>query len=139
MQPFKLEFVVRDNEIDAQGVVNNSNYYIYFAHARHTFLKELGISFAEMSEQKQFLFLTSSTIEFKKPLVAEDTFYVTCKLVPEGNIRFAFEQEIRKLPDDVLVAKSVNIGACIDGNNRNRPYIPDILKKYFPVTKDTAC
>ena len=88
--------------------------------------------------KKQFLFLTSSMIEFKKPLKAEDIFYVTCKLVPEGNIRFGFEQEVRRVSDDVLMAKSLNIGACLDGNNRNRPYIPDILKEYFPAEKDAV-
>ena len=137
MQSYKIEFEVRDNEIDLQGVVNNANYYIYFAHARHKFIKEIGISFSEMSEKNQYLFLTSSTIEFKKPLKAEEKFYVTCQLVPEGNIRFAFKQEIRKLPDDALIAKSYNVGACVDGNNRNRPYIPEIIKNLFSITEIT--
>lgn len=136
METYRLEFEVRDNEIDMQGVVNNANYAIYFAHARHKYLKEMGISFSEMSEKKQYLFLVSTTIEFKRPLKAEDKFYVTCKLAPEGKIRFAFEQEIRLLSDDVLVAKSYNIGACVDGNNRNRPYIPEIFKELFPVVEE---
>lgn len=133
MNIYKIEFEVRDNEIDMQGVVNNANYYIYLAHTRHKFLKEIGISFSKMSDEKQYLFLASSTIEFKKPLKAEDKFYVTCKLIPEGTVRFAFEQEIRKLHDDVLVAKSHNVGVCIDGNNGNRPYLPEIIQKNFPV------
>ena len=133
MNTYKLEFEVRDNELDMQGIVNNANYYIYLAHARHKFLKEIGISFAQMSEDKQYLLLASSNIEFKKSLRAEEKFYVTCKLVPEGNLRFAFEQEIRKIVDDTLIVKSFNVGACIDGNNRNRPYIPEIIKKLFPT------
>jgi acyl-CoA thioester hydrolase len=133
MEIYKLDFEVRDSEVDMQGVVNNANYFIYFAHARHKYLKEIGVSFSKMSDEKQYLLLASSTIEFKRPLRAEDKFYVTCKLVPEGSIRFAFEQEIRKLDDDTLMAKSFNVGACIDGNNRNRPYIPEIIKQRFPV------
>jgi acyl-CoA thioester hydrolase len=133
---FNMEFEVRDNEVDMQGVVNNANYYIYLAHARHKFLKEIGISFSKMSEEKQYLLLTASNIEFKRPLRAEDKFYVTCKLVPEGEVRFAFEQDIKKSSDDTLIVKSYNIGACIDGNNRNRPYIPEIIKKYFPATNE---
>lgn len=38
MMIYKLEFEVRDNEVDVQGVVSNVNYPIYFAHARHKFL-----------------------------------------------------------------------------------------------------
>lgn len=133
MELYKLNFEVRDNELDIQGIVNNANYSIYFAHARHKFIKEIGISFAKMAEEKQLLVLVSTHVEFKRPLKAEDTFYVTCKLVPEGTLRFAFEQEIRKIEDDTLMAKSFNIAACLDGNNRNRPYLPEIIKKYFPM------
>ncbi len=134
MDIYKLEFEVRDNEVDMQGVVNNANYFNYFAHARHKFLKEMGISFSEMSDNKQYLFLTSTSIEFKKALKAEDKFYVTCELVPEGNIRIAFKQELRHLSDDTLMAKSHNVGVCIDGNNRNRPYVPEILKNLIAKT-----
>ncbi|MBV8801521.1 MAG: hypothetical protein JO131_00895, partial [Gammaproteobacteria bacterium] len=58
----------------------------------------------------------------------EDLFYVTCQIVPEGKIRFAFEQEIRKIDNDLLIAKARNIGVCLNGNNNNRPYIPEIIK-----------
>ena len=128
---YKLEFEVRDNELDAQNIVNNANYMIYMAHARHKFLQQIGINFAEMTEKKQHLLLLKTTLEYKKSLRANDIFYVTCKLIPEGNIRFAFEQEIRLKNTDELIAKALNIGVCIDCNNRNRPYIPEPIKKLF--------
>ena len=131
MSVYQLEFEVRDNEIDIQGVVNNSNYLIYLAHARHQYVKQLGVSFSKWSEDKQYLFLVKTEIEFKKPLRSEDKFYVTCKLVPEGKVRFAFIQEIIKLPDNLLIAKAHNTCVCIDGNNRNRPYLPEIIKNNF--------
>lgn len=131
MEPYKLAFEVRDNELDMQGIVNNANYYIYLAHARHQFLKSIGISFSEMATANQNLVLISSTIEFKQPLKAEEKFYVTCKMRLDGKVRIAFEQEIRKIENDVLVVKSDNIGVCLDGNNRNRPYLPDIIKTHL--------
>jgi acyl-CoA thioester hydrolase len=134
METYRLDFEVRDNELDIQGIVNNANYFIYFAHARHKFIKEIGISFAKMAQEKQLLVLVSSNVEFKRPLKAEDKFYVTCKLVPEGTLRFAFQQEIRKVDDDILIATSLNIAACLDGNNRNRPYLPEIIKTHFNTT-----
>jgi len=125
---FKLEFEVRDNELDAQNIVNNANYLIYMAHTRHKFLQELGVNFAEMTDNKQYLLLLKTTIEYKKSLRANDVFYVTCQMRAEGTVRFAFEQEIRLKDSDTLIATGLNIGACIDGNNRNRPYIPEQLK-----------
>ena len=127
----RIELEVRDNEIDIQGVVNNANYFIYMAHSRHKFLEdELKINFIEMAKAKMNLFLINSHIEFKKPLLPNDKFYVTCKLVPEGKIRFAFEQEIRLVSSDVLIAKGINIGVCMD-ENKKRPCVPEAIGRYL--------
>ena len=124
---YQVNFEVRDNEIDIQGVVNNANYLIYMAHARHKFLQHMGIDFSQMARDKLNLMLISSFVEFKKPLLPNDHFYVTCKLVPEGKLRFVFEQEIRKQGTDELCAKGINTGVCIDAT-RNRPVVPDNIK-----------
>lgn len=130
MNSFKLDFEVRDSEIDIQGVVNNANYFIYLEHARHKFAQQLGLSFTKMAEENQFLYLIEAKITYKKSLRPADMFYVTSRLVPEGKIRFAFEQEIRLSDDDSLIAKAHNICVCIDGRI-GKPYLPDILKKYM--------
>lgn len=130
---YKVEFEVRDNELDVQGVVCNVNYPIYMTHARHKYLKDvLEIDFISMAKEKQNLVLTSSNIEFKKSLKAYDKFYVTCKIIPEGRIRFAFEQEIRLISDNSLIAKGFNVGVCLDGN-KNRPYVPEFILKHFKI------
>ena len=131
-----VEFEVRDNEIDIQGVVNNANYFVYMEHTRHQFLKDiLNIDFIAMAKENLNLFLISSNIEFKKPLLPNDKFYVTCKLYREGRIRFAFEQEIRLSSSDLLIAKGLNIGVCMDGN-KNKPFIPDALTGYLATYPD---
>lgn len=128
---YRVQFEVRDNEIDIQGVVNNANYFIYMAHTRHKFLQDiLNIDFIEMAKNNQNLFLIDANIEFKKPLLPNTKFYVTCKIVPEGRIKFAFEQEIRLSTDNTLIAKAINIGVCMDGN-KNRPYVPEFITKYL--------
>lgn len=125
---FKVDFEVRDNEIDAQGIVNNANYFVYMAHCRHKYLHQVGINFAEMAKANQNLLLIATTMEFKKPLRANEAFYVTCQLVPsDSKLRFAFEQEVRNAKDELCV-KAINTGVCVDGNNRNRPYLPEQVK-----------
>ncbi len=128
---FTVNFQVRDNEIDIQGVVNHANYSIYFAHARHQFLHSIGIDFAEMAKEKLNLFLIESTIYFKKPLKPNQLFYVTCEMAPLGRIKFCFKQEIRLVDQDQLCASAENIGVCIDENRQNKPIIPEALKNYF--------
>ncbi|PCI37705.1 MAG: 4-hydroxybenzoyl-CoA thioesterase [Thiotrichales bacterium] len=124
MQAFKVEFEVRDSELDMQGIVNNSNYLKYFEHTRHKFLQHHGISFAEVTKQKQYLILTSTTLNFKKPLRSLDKFYVTCQLQAQGRIRVTFLQNIYLLADDTLTTTSQSTATCIDGNT-NKPYIPE--------------
>ncbi len=125
----RTKFEVRDNEIDIQGVVNNANYFIYMQHSRHKYLTEvLNIDYIEMAKQNIHLFLVGANVEFKKSLLPDDKFYVTCKLSPKGKIRFLFEQEIRLVANDVLIARGENIGVCMDGNT-NKPFIPEIIQK----------
>ena len=121
---YKLTFEVRDNELDAQGVVNNSNYMNYFAHTRHKYLDSIGVNFYEMATQNQMLYLIKSEIEYKKPLLANQIFDVTCKMYQDG-IKLVFEQNI-VIENEILV-KSKNYGVCMD-KNRNRPYIPELIK-----------
>ena len=123
-------FEVRDNEVDAQGVVNNANYFIYMAHARHKYLDKIGINFHEMAINNQQLFLTSSNIEFKKPLKANAKFYISCKMIKSGAIRICFEQELRLIENNELLAIGTNIGVCMDGNKK-RPYIPELIQNNF--------
>jgi len=48
---FETRMEVRDYECDIEGIVNNANYLHYTEHTRHLFLKECGLSFAEMHEK----------------------------------------------------------------------------------------
>ena len=131
---YQIVMEVRDNEIDMQGVVNNANYFIYFAHARHKFIQEqLNISFTEMTEKKQMLFLLASQIDFKQSLRPGEIFTVTCELLPVEKRRILFKQEILKA-QNVVAASAINTTVCLDGNNRNRPYIPQVITDYLAQT-----
>lgn len=132
MNDFKVEFEVRDNEVDIQGVVNNANYFIYLAHARHKFAQKYGVDFTEYAKNKQNLFLLSTETVFKNPLRSNDKFYVTCKLINiDSKIKFAFTQEIHLVKNDTIIAKSINTIACINENisdRRKKFYIPEEIK-----------
>ncbi len=45
---YETRMEVRDYECDIEGIVNNANYLHYMEHTRHLFLKECGLSFADM-------------------------------------------------------------------------------------------
>lgn len=131
----KLEFEVRDNETDLQGIVNNANYFVYMAHARHKYLKELGIDFNALHEAGFDLVLVHSDMNFKASLKSGDEFIVSSEIKPNGRIRLDIIQEIIRQSDNKVVANAVNTAVCID-NKSGRPCMPDLISNIVSKFND---
>ena len=108
----ELRMKVRDYECDLQGIVNNANYQHYLEHARHEFLLEKGISFAEMHAHGIDAVVARITMEFKVPLRSRDEFI--CRLtVKKENVRYVFLQEIYRASDEKLCLKAKVESVCV--------------------------
>lgn len=119
---FSLEMSVRDYECDMQGIVNNSVYQNYLEHVRHEYLKHVGLDFSEYARQGVNLVVVRAELDYKYPLTSGDTFVVALTLRRESALKFAFHQDIFRLPDHKLVLKAKIIGTAL--NQRGRPEIP---------------
>lgn len=122
------ESEVRDNEIDEQGIVNNANYFIYMQHARHKYIKSLGIDFAQMHEKGYDLLLIHTDMTFKDSLRSGDEFIVKSVLKSNGRIRLEVVQEVIRKIDGKVVTTAVNTIVCVTVANR-RPVMPEELQK----------
>jgi len=91
---YKLSFKVRDYELDMEGIVNNATYLNYLEHARHQFLKSIGIDFAEFVEKGINLIVIRTEIDYKSSLRSDDDFWVGVNLIKESPLKFAFLQEL---------------------------------------------
>jgi acyl-CoA thioester hydrolase len=105
MEKYSLEFKVRDYECDLQGIVNNANYQHFLEHARHEFIKTLGVSFSGLHEQGVDFVVARIEMSFKTPLKSGDNFIVTVEMKKEG-IRWVFLQDILRLRDNKLVVRA---------------------------------
>ena len=110
---FRHDDEVRDNETDSAGIVNNANYYIYMANCRHKHVKTLGIDFGELKRQGYNLVVAEANIKFKNSLVSGDEYFVTCKVITPKPDRFAFEQDVARKSDGIVVAKGIISATCI--------------------------
>ena len=128
---FSYETEVRDYELDMQGVVNNSVYQNYLEHARHLYLKTVGIDFREFTEKGINLVVIRAELDYKSPLQSGDRFSVSVQMVRESPLKFAFYQEILRLPDLKPVVKAKIIGTALNG--RGRPEIPAELDRLMQV------
>lgn len=124
MEPddFKIVLSVRDYECDIQGVVNNSVYQNYLEHARHQYLKTIGVNFKEFTDAGINLTVTRAELDYKFPLTSGDDFAVTVSMKKESKIRFAFYQNVIRLPDEKVILKGKIIGVAM--NAQGKPFIP---------------
>ncbi len=127
---FTLKMGVRDYECDIQRIVNNSVYQNYLEHARHEYLKEIGVDFAEYASRGIHLVVIRAEIDYKTPLASGDKFTVSVQMVRESRVKFAFVQEIHRDSDNQLVIQAKIIGTAI--NARGRPEIPEQLDALIP-------
>jgi acyl-CoA thioester hydrolase len=122
---FKLNFEVRDYECDLSGIVNNAVYQHYLEHARHVYLKQQGVEFAELEKRGIMLVVIRIEMDFLYPLSSGDKFYVG--LIPErvSRLRFGFRQDIYRLPDEKPILKAKVVGTAL--NEQGRPRLPNVI------------
>ena len=118
----QLEFAVRNYECDLQGIVNNAIYQNYLEHARHECLKAMNLDFAALTQQGINLVVTRVEIDYRLPLRSGDKFVVCSNLERISRIRFAFVQDVLRLPDMTPIVNARVIGTAI--NERGRPALP---------------
>ena len=122
---FKLEFEVRDYECDLSGIVNNAVYQNYLEHTRHAFLKSRGIDFAELGKRGITLVVIRIEMDFLYPLRSGDRFYVCLNPERVSRLRFGFQQDIYRLPDEKPILAGRVIGTAL--NEQGRPRLPEEL------------
>jgi len=116
---FKIDFLVRDYECDLQGIVNNSVYQNYLEHARHQFLKTVGLDFSLLFQQGITLVVTRAELDYRWPLKSGDQFWIGLNIRQTSKIRYQFHQDIYNRNDQRLILSSIFTATSL--NDRGRP------------------
>lgn len=131
---YETRMEVRDYECDIEGIVNNANYLHYMEHTRHLFLKECGLSFADMHAKGVDAVVARMNLQFKTPLRCDDEFISRLALKKEG-IRYVFYQDIFRASDEQLCFKGVAELVClVNGRLANSPDYDKAFEKW--ITKE---
>ena len=109
---FETRMEVRDYECDIEGIVNNANYLHYTEHTRHLFLKQCGLSFAEMHQQGVDAVVARMQLEFKVPLRCDDEFISRLWIEKDG-IQYIFHQDIFRASDEALCFRGKITLVCL--------------------------
>ncbi len=124
---YRLDFAVRDYECDLAGMVNNAAYLNYLEHARHEYLKSQGVDFAGLARKGIYLVVIRIEVDYLYTLRSGESFYVALRPERVSRLRFAFQQDIFKLPDERPVIKARVIGTAI--NEKGRPFLPREIER----------
>lgn len=124
---FRLDFSVRDYECDLAGMVNNATYLNYLEHARHEFLKSRGVDFAGLAQKGTYLVVIRIEVDYLYTLRSGERFYVAINPERVSRLRFGFQQDIFRLPDERAVLKARVVGAAI--NENGKPFLPQEIEQ----------
>lgn len=124
---FELHMMVRDYEVDSQGIVNNAVYLHYLEHTRHQFCYEAGTSFRDMQRQGIDPVLRKVEIEYLNPLGLGDSMVSKLSLHREG-ARFVFRQDIFRADNGAPVVKALATIVCLENGRLTRG---DVLAEAF--------
>ncbi|MBO5002019.1 MAG: acyl-CoA thioesterase [Prevotella sp.] len=109
---FETRMMVRDYECDIEGIVNNANYLHYAEHTRHLFLKQCGLSFAQMHQKGIDAVVARMNLQYKVPLTCDDEFISRLAMTKEG-LRYIFHQDIYRASDEKLCFRAAVEVVCL--------------------------
>jgi len=91
---FSLEMEVRDYELDLQGIVNNANYFHWFEHARHCFIRSRGLDFAALHEAGLDPVVYRAELDYREALRSGESFTILVRVHREGRLKLVFEESL---------------------------------------------
>lgn len=128
-EAFRIEFQVRDYELDMQGIVNNGVYFNYLEHARHEYLLHKGVDFAALTRDGIHLVVVRSELDYRAPLKSGDRFVVEVRTERLSKVKFGFRQRVIRLDDEKVMLEGLVIGTAL--NERGRPYLSPAIESLF--------
>ena len=124
---YSKNYVVKDEHIDVQNIMDGLYYPFYMEYCRHDFIREvLGFDFETEARNGINMVLSGYTIQFVRSLKRNDSFTVTCSLLADKDNKpvLHFKQAI--LLNGKIVTKAVFSGTCVKATG-GRPYLPEVL------------
>lgn len=128
---YETRMEVRDYECDIEGIVNNANYLHYLEHTRHRFLRQAGLSFAEMHQRGVDAVVARMDLRYKSSLRCDDNLISRLWIEKQG-IRYIFHQDIFREADEALCLKAtVELVCLVDGKLANSEEYDRAFLPYF--------
>jgi acyl-CoA thioester hydrolase len=122
---FSVPIRVRFADTDAQGVVHNSTYLVWFEVARVEYLRAFAGGYQALRDHGIEALVLESFCRYRVPAVFDDEIVVHTRCVGLRGARFRYEYEIVR--GDELIADGHTEHACVDAVTLRPTRTPDWL------------
>src|SRR5712691_11653139 len=109
---FHTDVRVRFAETDAQGIVHNSVYLVWFEVASIAYLEEYTGGYPALREQGFESFVLESHVRYRSPVHFDDRLRVHARIGELRGARFRFDYVVAR--DGEVVADGWTSHACVD-------------------------
>ena len=122
---FETRLRVRFAETDAQGIVNNGVYLVWFEVARVEYLERYAGGYPALREQGVEALVTEARVRYVEPARFDDrlTIRASCRDVRAARFRFVYEID----RDGTRIAEGETAHACIVAATGRPTRVPDWL------------
>ena len=111
-----IEFRVRYQETDGQGIVHHANYLTWFEQGRVELLRSAGHSYRELEEQGIRLVIAEANLRYYLPARFDDLLRLVTTAVRAKGARIEHRYELFR--SDELLAEATTTIACINRAGR---------------------
>ncbi len=122
---FETDVRVRFSETDAQGVVHNAVYLVWFEIARIEYLARFDGGYPALREQGVDATTVESHVRYAAPARFEERLRIQARCLDVRGARFRFEYAIDR--DGTAVADGWTTHACVDSRSLQPTRIPGWL------------
>lgn len=128
----QTEITVRYAETDCMGVVHHAVYPVWFEIARTDFIKEVGMSYAEMERAGVMLPVTGISCRYRLPARYDDTLVTTARVTRLTPARIEFAYTVTKKGAADILAEGTSSHGFVD----SATFRPLNIKKAMPELYD---
>ena len=122
---FSTDLRVRFAETDAQGIVHNSNYLVWFEVARVEYLERHAGGYQRLRELGIEALVLESHVRYLQPARFDDRLVVHARCGDLKGARFRYEYAIER--DGVVIADGWTAHATVDGKSLRPTRVPTWL------------
>ena len=132
--PFSTAIRVRFAETDAQGVVHNSAYLVWFEIARVEFLERFAGGYPALRASGIEAFVTEAHVRYGAPARFDDRLALHARCVDVRGARFRFEYLVER--EGERVADGWTAHACVDAQTFRPTRVPAELARAIATASD---